>query len=405
MQSSSPYSCDGVNVVSDPAGDAHNPAPGGAGPTSQADITGISFSANATNLTTKMTLANLTDTPSPGTTFTTYYVVWTSSNGKTYATEIDVSPGPLVAYGWGEFNTSNNQLSTYNSTTGTYKAGVNGTITANVPLSGIGNPTIPITDVNGTPAVSNPYGLTIAGEGVLGSGLVYTSPMDRAPNSGYGQKWAVCPPPNNPPTAVLTTNPTSGPPGLIVNFDGSGSYDPDSGDSIASYSFNFGDGSMTTQPTPTVSHTYNTAGTYAATLTVTDTHGAKSANAAEVTITVGLPDLVAATPTAKNTQAKQGQKIPITVRISNNGTADAGVSYTGFTMDGITTLIGQVYTAAIPHGSYLDVTLNWNTAGVKKGSHNIYAIADYEKQVPESNEDNNTSSTPLTINIQGNQTR
>jgi len=49
--------------------------------------------------------------------------------------------------------------------------------------------------------------------------------------------------------------------------------------------------------------------------------------------------------------------------------------------------------------------LNWNTAGVKKGSHNIYAIADYEKQVPESNEDNNTSSTPLTINIQGNQTR
>src|SRR5438874_9885727 len=154
VQSSSPYSCDGVNVVSDPAGDAHNPAPGGAGPTSQADITGISFSANATNLTTKMTLANLTDTPSPGTTFTTYYVVWTSSNGKTYATEIDVSPGPLVAYGWGEFNTSNNQLSTYNSTTGTYKAGVNGTITANVPLSGIGNPTIPITDVNGTPAVT-----------------------------------------------------------------------------------------------------------------------------------------------------------------------------------------------------------------------------------------------------------
>src|SRR5205823_5421199 len=77
VQSSSPYSCDGVNVVSDQAGDAHNPAPGGAGPTSQADITAISFSADATTLTTKMTLANLTATPSPGTTFTTYYVVWT----------------------------------------------------------------------------------------------------------------------------------------------------------------------------------------------------------------------------------------------------------------------------------------------------------------------------------------
>src|SRR6059058_279121 len=85
--------------------------------------------------------------------------------------------------------------------------------------------------------------------------------------------------PNNPPTAVLTANPTSGPPPLTVNFDGSGSYDPDSGDSIASYTFNFGDGQSVTQSTPTVSHTYNKAGTYAATLTVTDSHGAQSMNA------------------------------------------------------------------------------------------------------------------------------
>src|SRR5207302_4356077 len=199
--------------------------------------------------------------------------------------------------------------------------------------------------------------------------------------------------PNNPPTAVLTANPTSGSPGLIVNFDGSGSYDPDAGDSIASYTFNFGDGSTATCPgnaactgTGKVSHTYNNGGTYAASLIVTDTHGAKSANAAEVTITVGLPDLVAGIPTSKNTQAKQGQKIPITVTISNNGTADAGVSYTGFTMDGTTTLIGQVYTPAIQNSSSLNVILNWNTASVKKGSHTIYAIADYEKQVPESDE-------------------
>src|SRR5205814_3113381 len=236
-------------------------------------ITAISFSADATTLTTKMTLANLTATPSPGTTFTTYYVVWTSSNGKTYATEIDISPGPVITRGWGEFNASNNQLSTYTGTTGTYTPGVNGTITAQVPLSGVGNPTIPITDVNGTPAVSNHYGLTIAGEGAVGSGLVFTRPMDRAPNSGFGQKWAICPPPNNPPTAVLTANPTSGSPPLTVNFDGSRSYDPDPGDSIVNYTFKFGDGAQTTGNTSTVSHTYNNVGTYAATLTVTDSHG------------------------------------------------------------------------------------------------------------------------------------
>jgi List-Bact-rpt repeat protein len=192
-----PYSCSGNNVVTDASGDAINPAPGGLGPTSQADITAISFSADtpATTITTEMTLANLTDTPSPGTTFTTYYVVWTGSNGKTYATQVDVSPGPVVTYTWGEFNTGNNQLSTFNSTTGTFNPGVNGTITADVPRSGVGNPTIPITNVNGTPAVTNPYGLTIAGEGAVGSGLVFTQPMDRAPNTGFGQKWAVCPPP------------------------------------------------------------------------------------------------------------------------------------------------------------------------------------------------------------------
>src|SRR5207247_5301494 len=63
---------------------------------------------------------------------------------------------------------------------GTFTPGVNGTITVNVPISGVGNPTIPITDVNGTPAVTNPYGLTIAGEGALGGGLYFISQIGRA---------------------------------------------------------------------------------------------------------------------------------------------------------------------------------------------------------------------------------
>src|SRR6266404_2380759 len=52
--------------------------------------------------------------------------------------------------------------------------------------------------------------------------------------------------PNTAPTAVLTATPTSGTAPLTVNFDGSGSYDPDTApppDTIASYTFNFGDGS------------------------------------------------------------------------------------------------------------------------------------------------------------------
>jgi hypothetical protein len=93
--------------------------------------------------------------------------------------------------------------------------------------------------------------------------------------------------PNTAPTAALTASPTSGMAPLQVTFDGSGSSDPDPGDSVASYTFSFGDGSApVTQSTPTVSHTYTSAGDYVATLTVTDTHGKQSTDYASVAIGV-----------------------------------------------------------------------------------------------------------------------
>lgn len=188
-----PYSCNGINVVTDAAGDAINPAPGGQGPVSQSDITGISFSANATTLTTAMTIANLTQTPSPGTTFTNYYVVWTSSNGTTYGTRVTVTPA-AITYAWGPWDFGNSRLASANTVTGTFTAGANGTMTVPVPRSSIGSPTIPITDVTGIPAVRNPFGQTYAGEG-SGVTLTFVQPMDTAPDTdlGPGQNWAICP--------------------------------------------------------------------------------------------------------------------------------------------------------------------------------------------------------------------
>ena len=75
---------------------------------------------------------------------------------------------------------------------------------------------------------------------------------------------------NQPPVAVATASPTSGAAPLTVSFDGSGSSDPDDG--IASYSWSFGDGGSGTGAH--VSHTYSSAGTYPATLTVRDNSGA-----------------------------------------------------------------------------------------------------------------------------------
>jgi PKD repeat protein len=151
----------------------------------------------------------------------------------------------------------------------------------------VGNPTIPVADPNSTPAVRNPYGIVFAGEGFNGAGLYFTAPMDRAPDTGSGQRWAVCLPPNAAPTAILTATPDHGPAPLTVTLDGSLSTDPDAGDTIASYTFDFGDGSApVTQASPTISHTYSSPGEYPARLRVTDSRGLMSTNTALVNIEV-----------------------------------------------------------------------------------------------------------------------
>ena len=86
---------------------------------------------------------------------------------------------------------------------------------------------------------------------------------------------------NQVPIAVLAANPTSGTAPLSVSFDASGSSDPDAGvgDSIVSYTIDFGDGSPVYMGSlPSTSHTYTTAGMYTATLTVRDTSGAANTN-------------------------------------------------------------------------------------------------------------------------------
>ena len=96
--------------------------------------------------------------------------------------------------------------------------------------------------------------------------------------------------PNTCPVAALTANPTSGNAPLLVNFSGATSSDPDTAapaDTIAFYTFDFGDGSApVTQSTATISHTYSAAGPYTAKLTVTDSRGLPSCIQAQQTITV-----------------------------------------------------------------------------------------------------------------------
>lgn len=82
-------------------------------------------------------------------------------------------------------------------------------------------------------------------------------------------------PDNNPPVAIADAIPMSGVAPLFVWFSGLLSYDPDPNDDIVWWKWNFGDG-ITIGSTYgwSVQHTYIISGTFATTLTVTDSHGA-----------------------------------------------------------------------------------------------------------------------------------
>jgi chitodextrinase len=75
------------------------------------------------------------------------------------------------------------------------------------------------------------------------------------------------------PTAAFVFSPTNPRVGQSVNFNASGSRAP-AGSTIASYTWDFGDGSpRVTTGSPVVSKTYGTAATYTVTLLVTDSSG------------------------------------------------------------------------------------------------------------------------------------
>ncbi len=88
------------------------------------------------------------------------------------------------------------------------------------------------------------------------------------------------PPPNQQPVAAASASPASGTAPLNVNFSSSGSHDPDG--SISSYSWNFGDGSSSTQANP--AHTYDNAGDFTAVLTVTDNQGATDNASVDISV-------------------------------------------------------------------------------------------------------------------------
>lgn len=135
---------------------------------------------------------------------------------------------------------------------------------------------------------------------------------------------------NLPPVAVATADSTGGDIPCLVNFSGVSSYDPNG--SLVSYVWSFGDGSAAVSGV-TAAHTYTTAGTFKASLVVTDNLGATGTNA--VTITALDPSVLLA-PSSLTAKA--------VVRTVSLAWSDNSGNETGFYIErGLSSRAGVVY--------------------------------------------------------------
>ena len=115
-----------------------------------------------------------------------------------------------------------------------------------------------------------------------------------------------------PPTAKLGVSPSSGTAPLSVTADASGSTTGSS--PISSYSFDFGDGTTVgPQSSATASHTYQSAGTYKVTVTVTDGNNLTSTASQTVTATAASSNAKYVNQIATNTSTSSHTSGSVTV--------------------------------------------------------------------------------------------
>jgi glucose/arabinose dehydrogenase/PKD repeat protein len=106
---------------------------------------------------------------------------------------------------------------------------------------------------------------------------------------------------NQPPTAVATATPRTGDAPLTVQFDGSGSSDPDAGDTLT-YAWDLdGDGQYDDSTMVRPSYTYTSQGVYNASLRVTDSHGAFSLASVQIEVGNTPPTATISAPPAGTT--------------------------------------------------------------------------------------------------------
>jgi hypothetical protein len=275
-----PCKLPGVTILTDPAGDLVTPI--GVTTYPGYDLRSLSIAepfALVDKLVFTIKVEGLTTVP-PNTRWPAQFRL--ASDPDTLGRWVDMSADAagMVTFNYGTFVVTGGAYGAPNTTVGQADAESNynadGTITIVLSRSKIGSPA--------PAAVMQGFLIRVRINNTI---TPDNMPSSLAPDGVYIIKGNAFCRPNTPPIAKLVATPNKGNPPLTVNFDGSTSVDPDAGDSIASYTFSFGDGSPdVTQSNPKISHTYKHGGQFFATLTVKDSHGLVSANTASAEIKV-----------------------------------------------------------------------------------------------------------------------
>jgi hypothetical protein len=286
----------GVTVLKDPEGDGSLPI---GTPLASTDILSVSVSEPFAVGDGKLVFTiRMRDLQSPLPPSSRWPVQFQAPNATNYVVAMKTDAAGAVSFAYGAGTTGTDPttpadpLSTYSPA---------GFITIVVPRSGVGSPA-PGQQLTGFLMRQTTGALTPD-----------NAPDNLGPAGSYtivGNSFCR---PNAAPVAALKATPTQGTEPLTVMFNASASTDPDKdppADTIASYTFNFGDGSpAVTQASPTISHTYED-GNYRAEVRVTDSRGKQSENVAGVNIEVApggvkplAPTNLTGRPSVNGTQA------------------------------------------------------------------------------------------------------